>query len=76
MLVPDEVYAKVLELPDVLGREVAALTGLRGGVSGRTEEEVYGPARNDKGSVFPLNPSSLNGASPNFETELLAEWLW
>lgn len=71
MMVPD-VYARVLELADVLGREVAALTGLLGGVSGRTEEE-YGPARNDKGNVFPLNPSSLNGASPNFETELPAE---
>ena len=72
-MVPDGGYAKVQELADVLGREVAALTGLRGGVSDRTEEEVY-PARNDKGNnVFPLNPSSLNGASPNFETELLAE---
>lgn len=69
-------YAKVLELVDVLGREVAVLIGLLGGVSdvrgGRTEEE-YGPARNDKGNAFPLNPSSLNGVSPNFETELPAE---
>lgn len=77
MIVPDDVYAKVLELVDVLGREVAALTGLRGGVSGvrgsRTAVGVYGPARRDKGNVFPLNPSSLSGVSPNFETELLVE---
>lgn len=77
MIVPDDVYAKAPELVDAVGREVAALTGLRGGVSGvrggRTEEGVYGPARNDNGNVFPLNPSSLNGVSPNFETELPAE---
>lgn len=74
MTVPDDVYAKVLALADVLGREVAALSGLRGGVSGvRGGRVVYSPARNDKGNALPPNPSSLNGVSPNFETELLVE---